>query len=109
MNQTGQAASPPAPKVSGVETTTGPSLSAIEPNLASRLHPDDLRAILSAVRVQSPWLTAPVAADYIGCSLSRVRKLTMARELPHHKDGSRVLYHRDELDAYIRAGGAVSP
>lgn len=75
----------------------------------ARLHPDDLRALLSALRVQSPWLTAPEAASYLGCSLSRVRKLTMVREVPHYKDGSRVLYHRDELDSFVRSGGAVSP
>lgn len=74
-----------------------------------RLHPEDLATILRALRVQSPWLTATEAADYLGCSLSRVRRLTMTRELPHEKDGSRVLYHRDALDGFIRGGGARCP
>jgi excisionase family DNA binding protein len=77
--------------------------------MSPRLHPDDLAAIVRAVRVQSPWLTASEAALYLGCSLSRVRKLTMTRELPHEKDGARVLYHRDALDAFILAGGARTP
>lgn len=75
----------------------------------ARLHPDDLQAILNVVRVQSPWLIASEAAIYLGCSLSRVRKLTMTRELPHHKEGSRVLYRRDELDAFVLNGGARTP
>src|SRR3954452_5344887 len=54
----------------------------------------------------SPWMSAQSAADYIGCSLSRVRKLTMLGDLPTHRDGARVLYRRDDLDAYIRSGGA---
>jgi excisionase family DNA binding protein len=73
------------------------------------LHPDDLAAILRYVRVASPWMTAPEAADYLRCPLSRVRKLTMTTELPCEHDGRRVLYHRDALDAYLQAGGAISP
>jgi excisionase family DNA binding protein len=57
----------------------------------------------------SPWLTAEGAADYLGCSVSRIRTLTLTRELPHHRDGRRALYHRDELDAYVRGGGASCP
>jgi excisionase family DNA binding protein len=57
----------------------------------------------------SPWLNAQDAASYLGCSLSRVRKLTMTGELPVHRDGSRTLYRRDDLDGFILAGGAVSP
>jgi excisionase family DNA binding protein len=74
-----------------------------------RLHPDDLTALIRSLRVQSPWLTAAEAAEYLGCSLSRVRKLTMTRELPHEKDGARVLYHRDALDGFVLAGGARTP
>ena len=74
----------------------------------TRLHPDDLRAIVEAVRISSPWMSRE-AASYLRCPISRVRKLTMTRELPHEKDGRRVLYHRDELDAFVRAGGAISP
>ena len=58
---------------------------------------------------RSPWLTAAQAADYLSCSVSRIRTLTLTGDLPHHRDGSRPLYHRDELDAYVRAGGASCP
>ena len=57
---------------------------------------------------RSPWLSATEAADYLRCSLSRLRKLTMLGEVPSHRDGGRALYRRDELDAFIAAGGASS-
>ena len=57
----------------------------------------------------SPWLTGKQAAGYLGCSISRVRTLTLTGELPHHRDGRRPLYHRDELDEYVRSGGASLP
>ena len=58
---------------------------------------------------RSPWLSAPEAAEYLGCPVSRIRKLTMTGELPCHRDGRRVLYRREELDEFVRGGGAVSP
>ena len=45
-------------------------------------------------RRQSPWLTAAEAAEYLRCPISRVRKLTMTRELPCHRDGRRTLVQR---------------
>jgi excisionase family DNA binding protein len=71
----------------------------------------DLLAERVAERIvaqRSPWLDAHEAADYLRCSLSRVRKLTMLAEVPSHRDGGRVLYRRDELDQYVAAGGASS-
>ena len=63
----------------------------------------------NCLNTNSPWLCAGGAADYIVKPLSRVRKLTMMSELPVHRDGRRVVYHRDELDDYLRSGGAYSP
>jgi excisionase family DNA binding protein len=73
------------------------------------LHPADLAAIVSAVRVASPWLTAEEAADYLRCPLSRIRKLTMTGDLACERDGRRVLYRREDLDTFVRSGGAISP
>jgi excisionase family DNA binding protein len=81
-------------------------LGSVGETTSTRMHPDDLKAILNSVRVDSPWLSAKEAAEYLRCPLSRVRKLTMTSELPHEHDGRRVLYHRDALDAFIEAGGA---
>ena len=57
-------------------------------------------------RTASPWLTATEAADYLRCSASRVRKLTMLGDLPAHHDGGRVLYRREDLDDFVAHGGA---
>jgi excisionase family DNA binding protein len=42
------------------------------------------------------------------CPESRIRKLVMLDAVPHHRDGRRVLFHREELDEYLREGGAFS-
>lgn len=48
----------------------------------------------------SPWLTREAAARYLSLPVSRLEK---DRTIPCHREGRRVLYHRDELDAYLRA------
>ena len=50
----------------------------------------------------SPWMTVPCVAEYMAAPRSRIYKLTSTGELPHHKEGGRLLFHRDEVDAYIR-------
>jgi excisionase family DNA binding protein len=52
------------------------------------------------------YLTSGEAADYMRCSKQRVYDLTSASRLPVCKDGSRSLYRRCDLDAYL-AGGAA--
>lgn len=49
----------------------------------------------------SPWMTRAAAAAYLGLPVSRLEK---DRLIPCHRDGRRVLYHRDELDDHFRAG-----
>jgi excisionase family DNA binding protein len=63
------------------------------------------RALERDARQVSPWLTAPEAADYLRCPVSRIRKLTSVRAIPVHKEGRRALYRRDELDRFVEAGG----
>lgn len=58
---------------------------------------------------RTPWMDAHQAATYLGCPVSRVRKLTSTGELPVHRDGRRTLYRRDDLDDYVLGGGAISP
>lgn len=67
-----------------------------------------LRGLVGA-SATTPWLSAAQAAEHLACPISRVRKLTMTGELPVTRDGRRTLYRRDDLDAYLRNGGAVSP
>lgn len=48
----------------------------------------------------SPWLAgARAAAEYLGWPRQRVyKRLT---ELPHHKHGARLMFRRDDLDAWL--------
>jgi excisionase family DNA binding protein len=80
-----------------------------DPATLDRLADALAERVAMRVAARSPWLSAREAADYLACPLSRVRKLTMTRELPAHHDGRRALYRREELDDFIRAGGAASP
>lgn len=46
----------------------------------------------------SPWLTLADAAAYLGWSRQRLYK---RRDVPRYKHGGRVMYRRDELDAFL--------
>ena len=52
----------------------------------------------------TPWLNAEDAALYLGdAPVSRIHDLTQQRKLVPHRDGRRLLFHRDDLDAYVEA------
>ena len=55
------------------------------------------------------WLTVGEAAEYLRCPKSRVYSLVSARRIPFVKDGSRTLFRRSELDAWLHAGGGKRP
>jgi excisionase family DNA binding protein len=57
----------------------------------------------------SPWLTVGEAAEYLRCPKSRVYSLVSARRIPFVKDGSRTLFSRGELDAWLHNGGGKRP
>ena len=68
--------------------------------------PADADGRLNGGNGPAPWMTAEEAADYLRCSISRLRKLTMLKLVPAHRDGGRVLYQREDLNAFIAGGGA---
>jgi excisionase family DNA binding protein len=47
------------------------------------------------------------AADYLRCSKQRVYDLTASGRLPVSKDGTRSLFRREWLDAYLTPPPAV--
>ena len=55
------------------------------------------------------FLDVAGAADFLACPPSRIYSLVSANRIPHHRDGSRLLFDRDELRAYVGAGGAKRP
>jgi hypothetical protein len=50
----------------------------------------------------SPWMTRKQAAEYLNLPLSN---LEQRRDLPLHRTGHRVLYHRGELDRFLLGAG----
>ncbi len=55
------------------------------------------------------FLDVKGAAEFLACPPSRIYALVSARRIPHHKDGSRLLFDRGELRAYVAEGGARRP
>jgi excisionase family DNA binding protein len=69
-------------------------------------------AELVAARVASApegWIGVVEAAEHLACPRSRVYALVSAGRIPHAKDGSRLLFKRSQLDAWVQAGGARRP
>lgn len=90
-----------------------------EPDLAFTIPAEAIEAIasraaeivleqLAVSEASSPWLTVSEAAEYMRASKQRVYDLCSARRLTRHKDGSRVLVSRAEIDAYL-AGASSRP
>jgi len=51
----------------------------------------------------SPWLDTAGAADYVAAKPSRIHDLVALGKLAPRRDGRRLLFHRDDLDAYLEA------
>jgi excisionase family DNA binding protein len=55
------------------------------------------------------FLDVEGAAAFLACPTSRIYALVSARRIPHHRDGSRLLFDRAELRDYVSRGGARRP
>jgi excisionase family DNA binding protein len=68
-------------------------------------------AILAERQVEEPggYLDVAAAAEFIACPTSRIYALVSANRIPHHRDGSRLLFDRQELRVYVNNGGAKRP
>jgi excisionase family DNA binding protein len=53
----------------------------------------------------SPYLSVSEAAELLRAKPQRIYDLLSSGRLTRHKDGSRVLVSRDEIDAYLTADG----
>jgi excisionase family DNA binding protein len=56
-----------------------------------------------------PWVGVAAAAEHLACPRSRLYALVSAGRIPHAKDGSRLLFKRSALDAWVRDGGGRRP
>lgn len=60
----------------------------------------------------SPWMDVKTAAEYLGWPVKRLYNLTSAKAVPCRKHEGRIMFHRDELDAWLedfREGPALRP
>lgn len=55
------------------------------------------------------FIGVAAAAEFLSCPTSRIYALVNTKRIPHHRDGSRLLFDRQELRDYVRAGGARRP
>lgn len=55
------------------------------------------------------YLDVDGAAAFLACPKSRIYALVSAKRIPHHRDGSRLLFDRAELRAWVASGGATRP
>jgi excisionase family DNA binding protein len=58
--------------------------------------------------VSDRWLSVDEVADYLGVSRDTVYTWVTTKAMPGHKVGRFWKFKRDDVDAWIRAGGAAS-
>jgi excisionase family DNA binding protein len=56
---------------------------------------------LPAAPEGSPWLNVDEAADYLRCGRKRIYDLVSQSRVPVHRDATRLLFRREDLDEYV--------
>jgi len=89
------------------------------PNLTLALPPELVDAVAERVAElleerrpseTEPYLDVAGAAGFLACPTSRVYALASARRIPCHRDGSRLLFRREELRRWVEEqGGGKRP
>jgi len=88
----------------GREHTNGSALSlavseALVEAVAERVA--DLLAERLPAQGPAPWLDVDGAAEHLSCPKSRVYELIAAKRVRHFRDGRRVLFKAEDLDAAL--------
>lgn len=60
-----------------------------------------LRELMAANNGPEAWVGVQRVAEHLGCKPQRIYDLVHQRAIPHHKDGSRLLFRLSELDAWL--------
>jgi excisionase family DNA binding protein len=58
---------------------------------------------------REPWIDAHEAAAHLGAPLSRIYDLSRKNAIPCNRDGTRLMFRRGMLDAWVTAGCPPSP
>ena len=56
---------------------------------------------------RSDWMTTEETTKYLGVGKSKLYDLAQAGEIPRHKVGKAWKFHRDDLDAWVRASRSI--
>jgi len=70
--------------------------------LAARVSDLERRLAVENCERERPYLTIPETAELLRCRRQRVDDLLSQRRLSRHKDGSRTLVSRAEVEEYLR-------
>jgi excisionase family DNA binding protein len=80
----------------------------VPPALVEEIAARAAEIVLQRQQAERPsrWMSVPEAASYLRAKPQRIYDLLSDGRLTRHKDGSRVLLDRRELDAYLERGGS---
>jgi excisionase family DNA binding protein len=88
--------------VSDLPQALAPCLEALAEQIARRVHELSAERAAREAEAASPWLGIERAAGYLDLPTQRLYKLSAAGAIPHYKQGGRLLFHRGELDGWLR-------
>ena len=111
---TAKAPNPDGQMVKGTREAGGRTMSGGTTDLSLKVSPELLEAIAQRTaeilretsEQEDRWMNLDEAVDYLRCKRSRLYEFTRRGEIPHSRDGRRLLFRRSELDQWVRDGGA---
>jgi excisionase family DNA binding protein len=68
---------------------------------------DELERRGGSTTPSSPWLTVDEAAAYLRCAPQRIYDLVSERKIAPARDGRRLLFRREQLDALVDSHAAT--
>jgi excisionase family DNA binding protein len=78
----------------------------LPPELIDAVAERVLRVLDERVPSHQHWMGVAEAAEHLCCSKHRIYHLVSERRIPHEREGARLLFDRQALDAWVRLGGA---
>jgi excisionase family DNA binding protein len=93
----------------GGDQGTPPFSIQLPPAFVDALISEATDRVMAELRDQSHggWLRGiEAAARYLDCSPTRVQEFVRRDLIPHERDGRWLMFHRADLDRWVRRGGA---
>ena len=80
----------------------------LPPDLVEEIVAEVTQHVLAALDARADheppeWMSVERAAEHMGCSPERLRKLIARRRIAYHQESprARIFLHRDDLDAFL--------